>query len=111
MTSKKISFGNIRTSWLYIYIKIKKYVYGLKQASVLSYQQLLPLLKNGGYKPILGALGMWKLKTRKTLFCLCVDDFGLKYYSKEDGQHLYNEIASKHTYKIYWEGHIFRLCH
>ena len=73
----------------YVYIKIKKGMYGLKQASVLAYQHLSKLLIDGGYKQILGSLGMWKHETRQTLFCLCVDDFGVKYFSKEDVQHLH----------------------
>ena len=36
------------------------------------------------YFPIIGSLGIWKYKERKTLFNLCVDDFGIKHYSTED---------------------------
>ena len=91
----------------YIYIKIKKGMYGLKQASVLAYQNLTKLLTDGGYQHIVGSLGMWKHKTRKTLFCLCVDDFGVKYYSKEDVQHLHDTIAKEYTCKIDWTGKNF----
>ena len=59
-------------------------MYGLNQASVLAYYQLSSRLTNDGYQPIIGSLGIWKHNTRKTLFYLCVDDFGAKYYSKED---------------------------
>ena len=52
-------------------------MYGLKQASVLAHQNLTKLLTEGGYEHILGSLGMWKHITRKTIFCLCVDDFGV----------------------------------
>ena len=48
----------------------------------------------GGYEHILGSLGMWKHKTRKTIFCLCIDDFGITYFSKEDVQHLHDTIAT-----------------
>ena len=44
----------------YIYIKIKKGMYSLKQASVLVYQNLTKLLTDGGYQHIVGSLGMWK---------------------------------------------------
>ena len=91
----------------YIYIKIKKGMYGLKQASVLAYQNLTKLLTAGGYQHIVGSLGMWKHNTRKTLFCLCVDDFGVKYYSKADVQHLHDTIAKEYTCKIDWTGENF----
>ena len=91
----------------YVYIKIKKGMYGLKQASVLAYQNLTKLLTDGGYEHILGSLGMWKHKTRRTTFCLCVDDFGVKYFSKEDVQHLHDTIAKEYTCKIDWSGENF----
>ena len=82
-------------------------MYGLKQASVLAYQNLIKLLTDGGYQHIVGSLGMWKHKTRKTIFCLCVDDFGVKYFSKEDVQHLHDSIAMEYTCKIDWTGEHF----
>ena len=77
-------------------------MYGLKQASVLAYQNLTKLLTDGDYQHIMGSLGMWKHKIRNTLFCLCVDDFGVKCYSKEDVQYLHDTIAKQYTCKIYW---------
>ena len=59
-------------------------MYGLKQASVLAYQNLTKLLTEGGYEHILGSLGMWKHKSRDILLWLCPDDFGVKYKRKED---------------------------
>ena len=88
----------------YIFIKIKRGMYGLKQASVLAYQYLSKLLTDGEYTQILGSLGMWKHETRKTLFCLCVGDFGMTYFSQEDVQHLHDTIATEFTCKIDWKG-------
>ena len=68
-------------------------MYGLRQESSLAYQYLSTLLIDGGYKQILESLGMWKQKSRKTLFCLCVENFGVKYHSKVDVQNLYDTIA------------------
>ena len=78
-------------------------MYGLKQVSVLAYQHLSKLLNEGGYKQLLSSIGMWKHETRKTLFCLCVDDFSVKYFSKEDIQHLHDTIATEYTCKIDWK--------
>ena len=43
----------------YIYMKIKKDVYDLKQAALLAYNTVSNLLVNAEYEPILGSLGLW----------------------------------------------------
>ena len=82
-------------------------MYGLKQAALLAYEFLSTLLKDAGYTPLVGTLGLWKHKSRKTIFCLCVDDFGVKYYSKEDILHLQDTISKQYTCKIDWSGSNF----
>ena len=59
----------------YIYIKINKGIYDLKQAAILVYEFLSLLLEDADYVPIIGTLGLWKHSIRKITFCLCVDDF------------------------------------
>ena len=44
------------------------------------------------------SLGFWKHEARKIIFRLCVDDFGVKYFTDEDKQHLLN--ALRNHYKI-----------
>ena len=87
-----------------IYIKIKKGMYGLKQAAVLAYNELKKNLKPAGYSPVLGTVGMWQHATRQTKFCLCVDDFGIKYHSKEDADHLLQAIGKHYRYTTDWKG-------
>ena len=91
----------------YVYIKIIKGMYGLKQAAVLAYNNLSSLLLAAGYRPITNSQGMWKHISRQTIFCLCVDDFGVKYYSKEDIQHLKKAIEKQYTCTIDWTGRNF----
>ena len=55
----------------YIHIKIKKGMYGLKQAAILAYTQLVNNLKPFGYYPCPYTAGLWVHKTKKTKFCLC----------------------------------------
>ena len=50
---------------------------------------------------------MWKHNSRPTVFSLCVDDFGVKYYSTEDVQHLVNAIEKQYTCKVDWSGKNF----
>ena len=86
-----------------IYIKIKKGMYGLKQAARLAYDLLKQRLKPYGYTPDETCPSIWTHNTRKTVFCLCVDDFGVKYFSKDDAEHL---LKALHNYKatIDWKG-------
>ena len=62
----------------YIYIKIKKGTYGLNQAANLAYQNLAEILSKHGFNPIPQIVSMWKDTTRSSIFCLCVDNFGIK---------------------------------
>ena len=73
-------------------------MHGLKQASRLAHDKLVQHLSSYGYQPDPIHPNFWTHKTRKTKFCLCVDDFGVKYYSEADAQHLIQ--ALKAAYKI-----------
>ena len=92
------------TSDGYIYIKIQKGMPGLKQAAILAYRHLKNCLEPFGYQPIPGTIGLWHHKSRPTKFCLCVDDFGIKYWSKEDAQHLCRAIGANFRYTVDEEG-------
>ena len=87
----------------YIYIKIKRGMYGLKQAAILAHQQLIANLTPHGYHPIPNT-NFWRHETRPTIFCLCVDDFGIKYFSKADANHLFTVLANHYQYTVDWEG-------
>ena len=76
----------------YVYIHIQKGNYGLKQAAVLAYNQLVRNLKPHGYVPCPFTAGLWKHTTCKTMFCLCVDNFGVKSFSDLDKQHFLSTL-------------------
>ena len=82
----------------YVYVKIKKGMYGLKQAAILAYKQLIGKLEPHGYFPVPGTSGIWAHNTRKTVFILCVDDFGIKFFNEDDKSHLLN--ALRDNYKV-----------
>ena len=65
----------------YIYCKIKRGMYGLNPLS-----------------PII-----WTHESRRTVFCLCVDDFGVKYFNKNDAEHLINALRD-YQITIDWTG-------
>ena len=72
----------------YVYIRIKKGIYGLKQAAILAYEQIKATLDPHGYTLVIRTVGLWKHNTCPTKFCLYVDYFGIIYLSKPDAQHL-----------------------
>ena len=91
----------------YIYIKNKKGMYGLKQAAILAYEFLTQTLLKTGYHPIKTTLGLSKHETQCTIFCLCVDNFGVKYYNMDDHNHLRNTLETEYVCKIDMTGSNF----
>jgi hypothetical protein len=71
------------------------------------FKQLKAKLKPHGYESIPHTDGMWRHKTRKTTFCLCVDDFGIKYFSQDDAMHLINALKESYQVTIDWKGKHF----
>ena len=88
----------------YVYCEIQLGMYGLKQAAILAYNLIKKRLKPAGYYPIKESNGLWRHKTRKTIFALCVDDFGVKYFNKEDALHLANALQQHYDITIDWTG-------
>ena len=86
----------------YVYTKITKGMYGLKQASVIAYNQLVSPMVPHGYYPVPFKTGLCPPKTRKTTFCLYVDDFGVKYFSKDDADHLLESLKKHYSISTYW---------
>ena len=64
----------------YVYCRVNRGLYGLKQAAKLAREQLIKHLEPYGYSPTKQAPNIWAHKTKPTKFCLCVDDFGIKYF-------------------------------
>jgi len=71
------------------------------------HQQLITFLKPAGYIPVENSVGMWKHKTRKTLFCLCVEDFGIKHFNQDDLTHLLTTLREHYTVSVDKEGRNF----
>ena len=89
----------------YVYVEIQKGMYGLKQAALLAYDELCSILIPAGYHPIPSSLSMWKHTSRKTIFSLCVDDFGIKTYNKVDTDHLLNVLRTRYKITTDWSSH------
>ena len=90
----------------FIYVRIKRVMYGLKQAAILAYDQLVKHLNNHGYYPVIATNAIFAYKNEKK-FCLCVDDFGIKYYSTDDTDHILNSLKEKMLLPLIGKGRFF----
>jgi hypothetical protein len=91
----------------FVYVEIRKGMYGLPQAGILAHKQLLPILESNGYKPSPTTPGLFKHETRPIAFALIVDDFGVKYVGIEEAKHLQQILGEKYTITTDWEGETF----
>ena len=73
-------------------------MYNLKQATKLDSDNIIKVLQPYGYSPDPISPNIWKHHTRPTKFCLCVDDFRVKYFSTDDLHHLI--MALQTTFEI-----------
>jgi hypothetical protein len=87
----------------FVYLEIRKGMYGLPQAGILANQLLTKRLAPFGYYPVTHTPGLWRHKHRPILFSLVVDDFGVKYVGKAHAQHLIDTLASFYELTVDWE--------
>ena len=91
----------------HVYIEIRKGMYGLPQAGKIANDQLKRHLEQYGYKHSTKTNGLWTHETRDTVFTLVVDDFGIKYTSRKDADHLSNALQDLYKITLDWTGHHF----
>ena len=91
----------------YIYAKVKKAWYGLKQSGRIAHEDLVKHLAKHGYTKVPFTECLFKHKERDIAFALVVDDFAVKYTNKEDADHLIAAMNSKYPFKVDWEAKQF----
>ena len=91
----------------FVYVEIRKGMYGLPQAGRIANDELVPYLASHGYKQSKRIAGLFRHHTRPISFCLIVDDFGIKYVGKEHAQHLESILRAKYTITTDWTGSQF----
>jgi hypothetical protein len=91
----------------YVYLEVRLGMYGLKEAAIITFNQLVQKLAPSGYEPMAFTPGFWRHCTRKTTCVLSVDDFGVKYYSKLDALHLIGAINNHYKLTIDWSGALY----
>jgi hypothetical protein len=91
----------------WVYIKIRKGMYGLKQAGLLGNQLLQTRLAPFGYYPARYTLGLWLHKTRPISFSLVVDDLAVNYVGKQHTDHLRNALLKTYELTTDWKATVY----
>jgi hypothetical protein len=87
----------------YIYCKINRRMHGLPQPGLIAQELLQKRLAEYGYHQSKIINGLWTHKSRPICFCLCVDDFAVKYIRQEDADHLINANKKFYPMTVDWQ--------
>ena len=66
-----------------VYFEIRRGCYGLTQSGIMANKQLRKRLEKEGYYETRTTPGLWCQKWHSIVFCLIVEDFGVKYFGKK----------------------------
>jgi hypothetical protein len=91
----------------WVYIEIRKGMYGLKQARLLANKLLQTRLAPFGYYPARHTPGLWLHKTRPISFTLVVDDFAVKYVGRQHAEHLQNALLRTYELTTDWKAKVY----
>ena len=98
----------------FVYVEIRRAIYGLPQAGILANKELRKRLSPAGYYEVAHTPGLWRHVTRPVQFTLVVDDFGVKYVGKEHAVHLIKAIKKDqlipgdgYEVEVDWVGDLF----
>jgi hypothetical protein len=94
-----------RDRW--VYIKIRKGMYGLPQAGILAKYLLEQQLSIKGYYQCQHMPGLWHHMWRTITFCLVIDNFGIKVTDVADFHHLKMALKEDYEVAIDWTGSLF----
>jgi hypothetical protein len=88
----------------FVYVEIQRGMYGLPQAGRLANDQLIAQLAPHGYEPCVLTPGLWHHTTRDVVFSLVVDDFGIRYTSRADADHMITTLQAFNDVSLDWTG-------
>jgi hypothetical protein len=86
----------------WVYIEIRKSMYGLKQVGLLANQLLQTRLALFGYYPAHHTPGLWLYQMSPISFTLVVDDFAAGYVSRQHAEHLQNVLLRTYELTTDW---------
>ena len=88
----------------HVYVELRRGMYGLPQAGRLANDQLVKFMLPHGYAPVAVTPGLWTHATRNIVFSLVVDDFGIRYSSRADADHLIAALTQHYQVRLNWTG-------
>ena len=88
-----------------ILFEVNKGMYGLPQAGKLAQERLCAHLLPFGYAQDPNVPCLFKHESNGMQFTLVVDDFGIKYFSRESAEHLIACLEVLYPLKVNWTGH------
>jgi hypothetical protein len=91
----------------WVYIEIRKGMYVLKQAGLISNHLLQTRLAPSDFYPALHTPGLWLHKTRPITFSLIVDDFAVKYVGKQHADHLRDALLQSYELTTDWQAKVY----
>ena len=80
----------------YIYVRVKKGMYGLVQVGIIAHEDLKEHLKPYSYAPTISTQRLWTYQDRNIHFYPVVEKFGIKYKNKKDSDHLIAALQEKY---------------
>ena len=78
-------------------------MYVIKEPVFLAFNQIITKLVPHRYKTTEHTIVLWQQKYHKTTFTLCVDDFGVNYYSQADATTLTDTLKERYTITTNWD--------
>ena len=91
----------------WVYIEIWKGMYGLPQAGIIARQLLKKRLSEKGYYQCQRTPGLWRHVWRCIVFCLVVDDVGIKVTNMDNIHHLTSALEEHYKVAVDWKGSLF----
>jgi hypothetical protein len=91
----------------FVFLEIRRAVWGLPQAGILANKLLQKWLAPHGYYECVNTPGLWRHATCPITFSLVVDDFGVKYVGKEHAEHLIKCLKEKYKLTKDWAGDLY----
>jgi hypothetical protein len=91
----------------WVHIEIRKGMYVLKHAGLLSNQLLKMRLSPFRYYPARHTPGLWLHKTRPVAFSLAVDNFTVKYVGKQHADHHRNALLKSYELTTDWAAKVY----
>jgi hypothetical protein len=91
----------------WVYLEMRRAMRGLPQAGILANKCLQRKLAPFGYYECVNTPSMWYHELRPITFTLVVDNFGIKYVSQDNIDHLIASVKVTYTLTEDWTGDLY----